>query len=168
MRLSKVFQSHLYTKDSISLQVKSLEYRHSIREIAFFRNHLDPFLSNFQNCMFLWFNRLDVKLIFKLSKKWIWKVQVLFPDSKKFLSIFCCKTRHLPPSQNCLRVEFLFKTDSGYPRDAGVFFHSRWQTWTLGVPSALTPIGQLHQSPPLPVPGDLGRCPSHQSHVART
>ena len=31
----------------------------------------------------------------------------------------------------CLRVEFLLKTDSGYPRDAGVFFHSRWQT--LGV-----------------------------------
>jgi len=62
-----------------------------------------------------------------------------------------------------LRVEFLLKTDGGYPRDAGVFFYSRWQT--LGVPSALTPIGQLHQSPPSPVPGDLGRCPSHQSHV---
>jgi len=41
-----------------------------------------------------------------------------------------------------LRVEFLLKTDSGYPRDAGVFFHARWQT--LGVPSALTAIGQLH------------------------
>ena len=47
----------------------------------------------------------------------------------------------------------------------GRFFSScsRWQT--LGVPSALTPIGQLHQSPPSPVPGDLGRCPSHQSHI---
>jgi len=64
-----------------------------------------------------------------------------------------------------LRVEFLLKTDSGYPRDAGIFFHSRWQT--LGVPSALTLIGQLHQSPPSPVPRDLGRCPSHQSHVTR-
>jgi len=41
--------------------------------------------------------------------------------------------------------------------------YSPWQT--LEVPSALTPIGQLHQSPPLPVPGGLGRCPSHQSHV---
>jgi len=30
-----------------------------------------------------------------------------------------------------LRVKFLLKTDGGYPRDAGVFFHSRWQT--LGV-----------------------------------
>jgi len=28
--------------------------------------------------------------------------------------------------------------------------------------------GQLHQSPPSPVPGDLGRCPSHQSHASRT
>ena len=46
------------------------------------------------------------------------------------------------------------KTDGGYPKDAGVFFHPRWQT--LGVPSALTPIGQLHQSPPSPVPGDPG------------
>ena len=42
------------------------------------------------------------------------------------------------------------KTDSGYPRDAGVFFHSRWQT--LGFPFALTPIGQ-----PSPVPGDRTR-----------
>jgi len=58
-----------------------------------------------------------------------------------------------------LRVEFLLKTDDGYPRDASVFVHSRWQT--LGVPSALIPISQLHQSPPLPVPGDLERCPCH-------
>jgi len=41
-----------------------------------------------------------------------------------------------------LRVEFLLKTDSGYPRDAGVFFYSRWQT--LGVPFALTSICHLH------------------------
>ena len=40
---------------------------------------------------------------------------------------------------------------------------SPWQT--LSIPFALTPIGQLHQSPPSPVPGDLGRCPSHQSHA---
>ena len=66
----------------------------------------------------------------------------------------------------CLRVEFLSKTDNGYPRDAGIFFHSRWQT--LGVPFALTPIGQLHQSQPSPVPGNLGRCHSHQSQVTRT
>jgi len=54
-----------------------------------------------------------------------------------------------------LRVEFLLKTDSGYPRDAGVLFHPRWQT--LGVPFALTPIGQLRQSPPSSVPGDWAR-----------
>ena len=52
------------------------------------------------------------------------------------------------------RVKFLLKTDSGYPKDAGVFFHSRWKT--LGVPFALIPIGQLHQSSPSPIPGDLG------------
>ena len=33
--------------------------------------------------------------------------------------------------------------------------YSPWQT--LGVPSALTPIGQLHQSPPSPVPGGFIR-----------
>jgi len=30
---------------------------------------------------------------------------------------------------------------------------SPWQT--LSIPFALTPIGQLHQSPPSPVPGDF-------------
>ena len=60
-----------------------------------------------------------------------------------------------------LRVEFLLKTDSGYPKDTGV--NKPWQP--LGIPFAITPIGRLHQSPPSPIPGDLGRCPSHQSHV---
>jgi len=41
--------------------------------------------------------------------------------------------------------------------------YSPWQP--LEFPSAITPIGQLHQSPPWPIPGDLGRGPSHQSHV---
>ena len=59
------------------------------------------------------------------------------------------------------RVEFLLKTDSGYLKDTGV--DKPWQP--LEIPSAITPIGQLHQSPPSPIPGDLGRCPSHQSHV---
>ena len=31
--------------------------------------------------------------------------------------------------------------------------------------SAITPVAQLHQSPPSPIPGDLGRGPSHQCHV---
>ena len=64
-----------------------------------------------------------------------------------------------------LRVEFLLKTDSGYPGMRKLLY-SPWQT--LSIPFALTPIGQLHQSPPSPVPGDLGRCPSHQSHATRT
>jgi len=58
-----------------------------------------------------------------------------------------------------LRVEFLLKTDSGYPKDTAV--NKPWQP--LGIPSAITPIGQLHQSPPSPIPRDLGRGPSHQS-----
>ena len=60
-----------------------------------------------------------------------------------------------------MRVEFLFKTDSGYPKDTGL--DKPWQL--LGIPFAITPIGQLYQSPPWPIPGDLGRGPSHQSHV---
>jgi len=62
---------------------------------------------------------------------------------------------------DCLRVEFLLKTDGGYPKDTGV--NKPWQP--LGIPFAITSIGQLHQSPPSPIPGDLGKCPSHQSHV---
>jgi len=48
-----------------------------------------------------------------------------------------------------LRVEFLLKTDSGYPKDTGV--KKPWQP--LGIPFAITPIGQLHQSPPSPIQG---------------
>ena len=58
-----------------------------------------------------------------------------------------------------LRVQFLFKTHSWYPKDTGL--NKPWQP--LGIPFAITPIGQLHQSPPSPIPGDLGRGPSHQS-----
>ena len=43
-----------------------------------------------------------------------------------------------------LRVEFLLKTGSGYPKDTGV--NKPWQP--LGIPFAITPISQLHQSPP--------------------
>ena len=49
----------------------------------------------------------------------------------------------------CLRVEFLLKTDSGVFKDTGV--NKPWQP--LGIPSAITPISQLHQSPPSPIPG---------------
>ena len=67
-----------------------------------------------------------------------------------------CRHKHL-------RVEFLLKTDSGYPKDTGV--NKPWQP--IGIPSAIAPLGQLHQSPPSPIPGDLGRGPSHQSHVLK-
>jgi len=53
------------------------------------------------------------------------------------------------------------KTDGGYPKDTGV--NKPWQP--LGIPFSVTPIGQLHQSSPSPIPGDLGRGPSQQSHV---
>ena len=64
-----------------------------------------------------------------------------------------------------MRVEFLLRTDSGYPRDVEVTLLT---LANMSIPSALTPIGQLHQSPPSPIPGDLGTCPSHQSHATPT
>jgi len=66
---------------------------------------------------------------------------------------------HVQWTKLVLRGEFLLKTDSGYPKDAVV--NKPWQP--LGIPFAITPIGQLHQSPPSPIPGDLGRGPSHKS-----
>jgi len=60
-----------------------------------------------------------------------------------------------------LRVEFLLKTDSGYPKDTGV---NKLRP-PLRISFAITPIGHLHQSPHSQIPGDLGRGPSHQSHV---
>jgi len=63
------------------------------------------------------------------------------------------------------RVKSYWKLIVGVPGMRKLLY-SPWQT--LRVPFALTPIGQLHQSLPSPVPGDLGRCPSHQSHVTRT
>jgi len=55
--------------------------------------------------------------------------------------------------QVLLRVELLLKTDSGYPKDAGVT--TPWQT--LGIPFAITPLDRLHQSPPSPILGDRAR-----------
>ena len=58
-----------------------------------------------------------------------------------------------------LRSECLIKTDSGYPKDKG----DTRTVQTLGISSDTTPLGHLHQSPPSPIPEDLGRGPSHQS-----
>jgi len=53
-----------------------------------------------------------------------------------------------------VRVEFLLN-NSGYPTDRGVILFT-WQPWeSLGIPFAITPLGHLYQSPPLPIPGDL-------------
>jgi len=58
-------------------------------------------------------------------------------------------------SSRYLRVEFFIeKLIVGIPGMRKLLY-SPWQT--LGVPFALTPIGQLHQSPPSPVPGDRAR-----------
>jgi len=59
---------------------------------------------------------------------------------------------------------FYCKLIVGIPRTGGLLYSS-WQP--LGITSSVTPIGQLHQSPPLPIPGDLGRGPSHQCHVLK-
>jgi len=40
----------------------------------------------------------------------------------------------------------------GIPRTQGLLYSPRQP---LGIPFAITPIGQLHQSPPSPIPGDL-------------
>ena len=48
----------------------------------------------------------------------------------------------------------------GIPRARGLL-SSSWST--LGIPCTITPISQLHQFPPSPIPGDLGRGPSRQS-----
>jgi len=42
----------------------------------------------------------------------------------------------------------------GIPRTLGLLY-SPWRP--LGIPSAITPIGQLHQSPPSHIPGDRAR-----------
>ena len=67
----------------------------------------------------------------------------------------------LPKLYVTLNVEFLLKIDSGFPKDTGIPL-LQWQP--LGIPSAVTPIGQLHQSPPSPMPGDLGRGPQFASN----
>ena len=65
-----------------------------------------------------------------------------------------CVLRACLKSIVCLRVlEFLLKNDSGYPKDAAKT--TSWQT--LGIPIVITPLGQLHQSPLSPIPGDQAR-----------
>ena len=49
-----------------------------------------------------------------------------------------------------LRANFLFRTDSGYPKNTGVNKYLQ----PLGIPFAITSIVHLHQSPPSPIPGD--------------
>jgi len=67
---------------------------------------------------------------------------------RRFVGAGLCKV-HL-----CLRVQFLLKTDSGYPKDTEV---TLFTLATLGIPFAITPFGQLHQSPPSPIPGHQAR-----------
>jgi len=50
----------------------------------------------------------------------------------------------------------------GIPRTRGLLYLP-WQP--LRIPSTIIPIGQLQQTPSSPIPGDLERGPSHQSHV---
>ena len=59
-----------------------------------------------------------------------------------------------------MRVEFLLRTDSGYPKDTGVTL------FTLATPgNPLRYNTRRSAPPPSPIPGDLGRGPNHQSHV---
>jgi len=60
-----------------------------------------------------------------------------------------------------MRVEFLLKTNIAYSRATEVSIP--WEP--LGIPFAIIAIGQLYKFAPSPIPGDLRRGPSHQSHV---
>jgi len=71
--------------------------------------------------------------------------QVDFFSVQIFLQrLVCC---------SCLKVEFLLKTDSGYPKDAGV--NTKYET--LGIIFNITTLGQFYQCPPSPIPGDRAR-----------
>jgi len=70
------------------------------------------------------------------------------------------KERH-PRFSHLVGVEFFYsKLIVCIPGTRGLLY-SHWQP--LGISSTITLLGQLHQSPPSPIPGDLGRGPSHQS-----
>jgi len=82
-----------------------------------------------------------------------------------FLFLFIVTTTLLNPKKEfflelTLRVEFFLKNDSRYQKDTSVNLFTK----PLGIPSAIS-LGQLYQSTPLPIPGDLGRGPSHESPV---
>jgi len=83
-----------------------------------------------------------------------WTILVERISSVKWTGVQPVALRH-----GLLGVEFLLKTDSEYPKDTGV--NKPWRP--LGILFGITPINQLHQSPPSPIPGDLGTGPSHQS-----
>jgi len=68
------------------------------------------------------------------------------------------------PFQNAVFIENRSWLIVGIPKTRGLIY-APWKP--LGIPSAVTPICQLYQSPPSPIPGDLGRGPSHQSHVLK-
>jgi len=57
------------------------------------------------------------KLRLKLIKKCVWKVQVLFPDSKHFLSIFGRKNSNLPAKSVWVATT---KTDTGSEKESGL------------------------------------------------
>ena len=72
--LAKVFSRRMQKKIRNflwNIPGKSSKHRHLTCQIAFFRNHLVPILSDFWNPKFLCSDWLDCKLIFQLSKSWI-------------------------------------------------------------------------------------------------
>jgi len=67
-----------------------------------------------------------------------------------FLSFFLSVV--LKPHLNHFRVQFLLKTDSGYPKNTGF---TVFAMATPGNPLGIPPLGQLYKSPPSPIPGDM-------------
>ena len=91
----------------------------------------------------------------------IFKVAGVFRPVSRFRSV-CFSIFHFYTTRKCLlRLPFLSLSESrvlywklvvGIPRTWGLFY-SPWKP--MEISSAITPIGQLHQSPPSPIPGDL-------------
>jgi len=65
-----------------------------------------------------------------------------------------------PRQDSCLRVEFLLKTDSGYPKDTGFTLATPGNPLCYNTHQSAPPVSALTHS-------RGGRGPSHQSHVLK-
>jgi len=82
------------------MNISKIACQITLRKRQFNGKHLLPLLSDFWNCMFLRSNRLDLKLMLKLSKKWIWKSASFISRFKIIpLPLLAAKTAIFPLNQ---------------------------------------------------------------------